>query len=132
MDGAPHAHGRCHLAIPNGQVACSQTVEKAVCWWHMQDGRVLGLHEGQLVEYDAETLSPLGIVVNKKKLAGREVLVIEDGKAVVMLGPEEEDIEVVHPNEDGSYWIKFQRNKRVRQEEKAREAIAKMWLEKQK
>jgi hypothetical protein len=98
----------------------------------MQDGKVLGLHEGQLVEYDAETLSPLGIVVSKVALAGREILVVEEGKAVVMVGPDKNDIEVVHPNEDGSYWRRVQRNKRVRQEEKAREAIAKMWLQKQK
>jgi hypothetical protein len=98
----------------------------------MQDGKVLGLHEGQLVEYDAETLSPLGIVVSKAALAGREILVVEEGKVVVMAGPNKNDIEVVHPNEDGSYWRRVQRNKRVRQEEKAREVIAKMWLEKQK
>jgi hypothetical protein len=49
-----------------------------------------------------------------------------------MVGPDKNDIEVVHPNEDGSYWRRVQRNKRVRQEEKAREAIAKMWLQKQK
>jgi hypothetical protein len=30
-----------------------------VCWWHMSDGRVLGVHEGQVVEYDDETLAPL-------------------------------------------------------------------------
>jgi hypothetical protein len=31
----------------------------------------------------------------------------------------------------GSYWRKFQRNKKIRQEEKAREAIAKMWMQQQ-
>jgi len=129
---SPDPEDGCYLAMPNGQVACSQTVQKAVCWWHMQDGKVLGLHEGQLVEYDAETLSPLGIVVSKAALAGREILVVEEGKVVVMAGPNKNDIEVVHPNEDGSYWRRVQRNKRVRQEEKAREVIAKMWLEKQK
>lgn len=97
----------------------------------MKDGRVIGLHEGQLVEYDAETLSPLGIVVNKKLLRDREVYVVENGTALVLVNEETKEIEVVHPNEDGSYWRKFQRNKRVRQEEKAREAIAKMWMEKQ-
>ena len=34
--------------------------EKKVCWWHMSDGKVLGVHDGLIVEYDAETLSPLG------------------------------------------------------------------------
>lgn len=96
----------------------------------MADGAVLGLHQGQLVEYDPETLSPLGIVINQKNLGNRDVVVVEEGTALVLVNEETQDMEVVHPNEDGSYWRKFQRNKRVRQEEKAREKIAKMWLEK--
>jgi len=95
----------------------------------MSDGKVIGLHEGQLVEYDAETLSPLGIVVNRKQMGDREVFVVNEGTAVILVTPDEKDVEVIHPNEDGSYWRKYQRNKRVRQEEKAREQLAKMWLE---
>jgi hypothetical protein len=95
----------------------------------MAGGKVLGLHGGQLIEYDADTLSPLGIVVDNKKLGSREVIVLESGTALVLLDEATKAIEVIHPNEDGSYWRKYQRNKRVRQEEKAREAIAKMWLE---
>jgi hypothetical protein len=30
---------------------------------------------------------------------------------------------------DGSYWRKYQRNKRIRLEEKAREAAAKLWMD---
>jgi hypothetical protein len=97
----------------------------------MTDGKVIGLHDGQLVEYDSETLSPLGIVVNKKTLGNREVFVIDNGTALVLLDNKTKGIEVVHPNEDGSYWRKFQRNKRARQEEQARETIAKMWMEQQ-
>jgi hypothetical protein len=131
---------RCYLAMPDGQVACSQTVQKAVCWWHMKEGNVLGLHGGQLVEYDQETLSPLGIVVNQKDLGDREVFVIDDGTAVVLTGGggdgntehENNEVQVVHPNEDGSYWRKYQRNKRVRQEEKERENKARLWLERSK
>ena len=97
----------------------------------MADGKVIGLHQGQLVEYDADTLSPLGIVVNQKALGGRTVMVVESGTALVLVNEETKDIEVVHPNDDGSYWRKFQRNKRIRQEEKLREAIARKWLDKQ-
>ena len=97
----------------------------------MADGKVIGLHQGQLVEYDAETLSPLGIVVNQKALGDRTVMVVESGTALVLVNEETKDMEVVHPNDDGSYWRKFQRNKRVRQEEKLRESIARKWLEKQ-
>ena len=124
----PEEEDGCYLNLPDGQVACSQTVSKSVCWWHMKCGSVLGLHEGQLIEYDASTLSPLGLVVDKKTLRDREVLVVEEGTAVVLVDPDTQDIEVVHPNDDGSYWRRYQRNKRVRQEEKLREKIAKEWL----
>jgi len=124
----PEKEDGCYLATPEGKVACEQTVGSVVCWWHMSDGAVLGVHEGQLVEYDSSTLSPLGIVVNKDGLKGREVLVVDDGNAVVLIHTETEAIEVIHPNDDGSYWRKYQRNKRVRLEEKAREAAAKLWL----
>jgi len=98
----------------------------------MHDGKVLGVHEGQVVEYDAETLSPLGIVVNREYMKNREVLVVDDSKAVVLVDPATDAIEVIHPNDDGSYWRKYQRNKRVRQEEKARELAAKMWMERKR
>jgi len=96
----------------------------------MSDGKVIGLHQGQVIEYDEETLSPLGIVVSKEALGGREVVVVEHGSALVLVDEDTKGYEIVHPNEDGSYWRKFQRNKRVRQEEKAREAIARMWMAK--
>ncbi|CAM9433430.1 unnamed protein product, partial [Choristocarpus tenellus] len=122
-----------------------------VCWWHMEDGRVLGVHAGMLVEYDAELLSPLGVVRDRNQLRDREVVVLEGGKAAMLvpsiftstfcsssftssssghgddLGPTS-DIEVIHPNEDGGYAKVFQRNKAVRNREKEREDLAKEWL----
>ena len=59
----------------------------------------------------------------------REVLVVDDSKAIVLVDRDTDSMEVVHPNDDGSYWRKYQRNKRVRQEEKARELAAKLWME---
>jgi hypothetical protein len=95
----------------------------------MNDGKVLGVHQGQVVEYDASTLSPLGIVVNQMELDSRELLLVDDSKALVLVDPETEEFEVIHPNDDGSYWRKYQRNKRVRLEEKARELAVKLWME---
>lgn len=137
-------------------------IDSIVCWWHMKDGRVLGLHQGQLIEYDAETLSPLGIVLTQKDLTShgrsssvqgndpnskeserggegrrkhshqKQVVVVENGTVLALVdenSPDESQrIQVVHPNDDGSYWRKYQRNKKVRQEEKAREEMAKSWL----
>lgn len=121
----------CYIETPDGAIADADSLDSKVCWWHMADGKVIGLHQGQVVEYDAETLSPLGIVVNKQALGGREVVVVANGTALVLVDQHTKAFEIVHPNEDGSYWRKYQRNKKVRQEEKAREAIARMWLEQQ-
>ena len=125
----PEEEDGCYLENPDGTVCDSKTV----CWWHMADGKVLGLHEKQLVEYDAETLSPLGVVVTKEQLAGsngeKEVLVVQNKSILVLVDDKTRDMEVVHPNADGSYWRKFQRNKKVRLEEKAREEVARRWLD---
>ena len=96
----------------------------------MTDGKVLGVHEGQIVEYDEKTLSPLGIVKTRKELGNRELLIVENSSVLVLIDPVTEEMEVVHPNEDGSYWRKYQRNKQIRQEEKAREEAAKLWIKK--
>ena len=53
--------------------------EKTVCWWHMTDGAVLGVHDGMVIEYDPTTLAPLGMVVSRDELLGRKVAVIDSG-----------------------------------------------------
>ena len=53
--------------------------EKTVCWWHMGDGAVLGVHDGMVIEYDPTTLAPLGMVISKDELMGRKVAVIDAG-----------------------------------------------------
>jgi len=50
----------------------------SVCSWHMACGCVLGVHNGVL-EYDASTLVPLGLVVAKNELQGRKVVVVDSG-----------------------------------------------------
>lgn len=136
----PQEEDGCLLETVDGLVIDASDGANSVSWWHMADGKVLGVHGGQLVEYDAETLSPLGIVVNTKALGDRQVMVVDDGQAVVLVSTNNEtdeqhdtaSMEVVHPNEDGSYWRKYQRNKKVRMQEKAREALARSWLEEQR
>ena len=144
----PQPEDGCYLEDVDGTINC---MGKTVCWWHMADGKVLGLHEGQLVEYDSETLSPLGVVVTKEKLTiqskgngnntnggdgsdidnpprTKEVLVVQNQSTLVLVDDETRDMEVIHPNADGSYWRKFQRNKKIRLEEKAREEVARRWI----
>ena len=132
----PQPEDGCYLEDPEGLI---DNGFKKVCWWHMADGKVLGLHEGQLVEYDAETLSPLGVVVKEEQLTvaddsevggsrAKEVLVVQNKSTLVLVDDKTRDLEVIHPNADGSYWRKFQRNKKIRLEEKAREEVARRWL----
>lgn len=44
-----------------------------------------------IVEYDQELLSPIGVVRDQKQLRGREVVVIEDGSAVMLVPRAGED-----------------------------------------
>jgi len=127
--------------------------EKTVCWWHMADGAVLGVHDGMVIEYDPTTLAPLGMVVSKDELLGRKVAVIDSGleaeqcnvfadgaecaeqsnreQALILYDEETNDVTVIQPNEDGSYWRKIVRNKMVRMKEQRRVKAAKAWIKDQ-
>ncbi|CAB1102864.1 unnamed protein product [Ectocarpus sp. CCAP 1310/34] len=134
------------LASDAGGTAIASHSEDVRCWWHMRDGRVLGVHDGMVVEYDQELLAPIGVVRDREQLKGREVVVIEGGDAV-MLVPREGgagdasssssssssssgDVEVIHPNAKGGYSTVFQRNKAVRTKEMEREEMAQQWMRK--
>jgi len=115
-----------------------------VAWWRMSCGRVLGMLNGMLVEYDTSTLAPLGLVVGADELIGKRIAVIDSGleddncfifddegmegadcasagplreQAVVMYDETNGAVTVIQPNEDGSYWRKIVRNKMVRMKE---------------
>lgn len=53
--------------------------DQTQCWWQLADGRVLGMLNGMLLEYDRSTLAPLGLVVSKDELAGKYIAVIDSG-----------------------------------------------------
>lgn len=118
-------------------------------WWRLSNGRVLGVINGMLLEYDSSTLAPLGLVLSEKELLGRAIAVVDSGiddcmvreedeseyiecddhyqereQAVIVHDLEKGSITVVQPNEDGSYWRKIVRNKIARMKEKRRELAA--------
>jgi len=119
-------------------------------WWRLSGGRVLGVMNGMLLEYDSSTLSPLGLVLSADELLGKIVAVVDSGldecvvveetvgmegaecdenylereQAILVHDPESGKITVVQPNEDGSYWRKIVRNKIARMKEKRREQAA--------
>jgi hypothetical protein len=133
----PQEEDGCYLAQDtDGTLNVAAPANKeTVCWWHMACGRVLGVHNGMVLEYDPSTLAPLGLVVAKEELEGRQLAVIDSGlgksdgaqlekreQAVILY--DDESITVVQPNEDGSFWRKIVRNKMHRMKEKRREKAA--------
>jgi hypothetical protein len=120
-------------------------------WWRLGTGagRVLGVLNGMLLEYDSSTLAPLGLVVPAKELLGKILVVVDSGpeeclidfdtlgmdgaecegfeereQAVIYHDPDGSNITVIQPNEDGSYWRKIVRNKIARMKERRREKAA--------
>ena len=100
-----------------------------------------------LLEYDPSTLAPLGLVVGKDELADRQIAILDSGiethapgtplyknreQAIVLFTEgSDENVTVIHPNEDGSYWRKIVRNKVVRMREKRREKAAQAFIKEQ-
>lgn len=119
----PQEEDGCYLDASDGNSISKHTV----CWWHMADGKVLGLQEGQLIEYDAETLAPLGVVLREDQIAEKEVLLAQNKTALVLVDDKLQEIRVIHPNSDGSYWRKFQ-NKKIGVEERAWKEVSRRWL----
>lgn len=119
-----------------------------LCWWKLASGRVLGMLNGMLLEYDQSTLAPLGMVVSTDELIGKRIAVIDSGleeceinfgdsgmegadcadvdakEQAVIIYDENNNITVIQPNEDGSYWRKIVRNKIARMKERRREKAA--------
>jgi len=131
---------------------------ETVAWWHMSCGRVLGVYDGRLIEYEPSTLAPLGLVVGQDELEGKRVVVVGSGisdeckvdnaalssavgmegadcaetegeeQAVLLVDDKTGMVTVVQPNEDGSYWRKIVRNKMIRMKEKRRMQAGKAFL----
>ena len=124
----------------------------------MACGRVLGMLNGMLIEYDPSTLAPLGLIVGADELVGKKIAVIDSGleecmiddgegnagmegaecegmeareQAVLLIDEADGQVTVVQPNEDGSYWRKIVRNKMIRMKEARRIKAAKAFAEDQ-
>jgi len=126
--------------------------EDTVAWWKLSCGRVLGIVNGMMLEYDKSTLAPLGLVVSGDMLIGKQVAIVDSGLEECLINFEEDGMDgadcadgsettddsreqavlvfdddgvtVVQPNPDGSYWRKIVRNKIARMKEKRREKAA--------
>jgi hypothetical protein len=120
-----------------------------VKWWRLSSGRVLGVLNGMLIEYDMSTMAPLGLVLSQEELLGKIIVVVDSGieecaidfedsdplqeedceydereQAVIIHGVDDGKITVIQPNEDGSYWRRIVRNKIARMKERRREQAA--------
>ena len=136
----PQEGDGCYIENPDGVINMPGSElddlsdPNAVCWWHMKDGAVLGVHNGMIIEYDESTLAPLGMVVSRDELQGRRVAVVDNGYggSTCLLYDDENNSEVtvVQPNEDGTYWRKVVRNKMYRTREKRNVDAAKKFIQK--
>jgi hypothetical protein len=129
----PQKNDGCYLEDPDGTInpSADDNLAEKICWWHMKDGAVLGVHNGMVIEYDATTLAPLGMVVSRDELQNRKAAVIDDewgGSALILYDEDGKNATVVQPNEDGSYWRKVVRNKMHRMKEMRRVSAAKKWI----
>jgi len=152
---SPSSGDECYVAYDEADdvnidptKGCSVDGE-TIAWWHMSCGRVLGVYDGRLIEYEPSTLAPLGLVVGQDELQGKRVVVMGSGaaeckvetaavstqegmegadcadnegeeQAVLLVDDASGVVTVVQPNEDGSYWRKIVRNKMIRMKEKRR------------
>ncbi|KAA8495588.1 hypothetical protein FVE85_1743 [Porphyridium purpureum] len=124
----PRPDDGCVLEPVQGEDVAAARADK-VCWWHTSSGSVLGVHDGMVIEYDEETLAPVGLVMTAEELAGRDVFWISEADALVINPPAEGlSVEVLHPNADGTFARQYQLNKRYRIETKRREQLARQWL----
>jgi len=140
----------------DGTLVLNQEITKeSVAWWKMYCGRVLGMLNGNLIEYDPSTLAPLGLIVGADELVGKRLAVVESGldaycevdelsevvgmegadcvdaepgeQAIILFDPATKSSTVIQPNEDGSYWRKIVRNKMIRMKENRRIKAAKLF-----
>lgn len=48
-------------------------------WWNMACGRVIGMLNGNMIEYDKSTLAPLGLIVGADELIGKRIAIVDSG-----------------------------------------------------
>jgi hypothetical protein len=68
------------------------TVE-TVAWWRLSCGRVLGVVNGMMLEFDKSTLAPLGLVVSGDELLGRQVAIVDSGLQECMINFEDDGMD---------------------------------------
>lgn len=64
-----------------------------VAWWRLSCGRVLGVVNGMMLEFDKSTLAPLGLVVSGDELLGKQVAIVDSGLEECMINFEEDQEE---------------------------------------
>lgn len=67
--------------------------EDTVAWWKLSCGRVLGVVNGMMLEFDKSTLAPLGLVVSGDMLLGKQVAIVDSGLEECMINFEEDGMD---------------------------------------
>lgn len=67
--------------------------EETVAWWKLSCGRVLGVVNGMLLEFDKSTLAPLGLVISGDELLGKQVAIVDSGLEECLINFEEDGMD---------------------------------------
>jgi len=142
----PSADDELRIDASRGEAVDMDTI----AWWKMHSGRVIGIYDGRLIEYDPSTLAPLGLITGADELIGKKIVVVASGvqqeciigsveagmegadcadfegeeQSMMLACDVEGTLTVIQPNEDGSFWRKIVRNKMIRMKENRREEAA--------
>jgi hypothetical protein len=80
----PQFDDQCYISEAEGEdETCLMTpdpiTEDTVAWWKLGCGRVLGVVNGMMLEFDKSTLAPLGLVVSGDMLLGKRIAIVDSG-----------------------------------------------------
>lgn len=80
----PQFDDQCYISEAEGEdETCLLTpdpiTEDTVAWWKLGCGRVLGVVNGMMLEFDKSTLAPLGLVVSGDMLLGKRIAIVDSG-----------------------------------------------------
>mmetsp|Transcript_9893 Transcript_9893/g.17331 ORF Transcript_9893/g.17331 Transcript_9893/m.17331 type:complete len:568 (-) Transcript_9893:732-2435(-) len=67
--------------------------EETCAWWKLSCGRVLGVVNGMMLEFDKSTLAPLGLVVSGDELFGKQVAIVDSGLEECLINFEEDGMD---------------------------------------
>lgn len=87
-------HGYCAVTAEEMCLLTPESItEETVAWWKLSCGRVLGVVNGMMLEFDKSTLAPLGLVVSGDMLLGKQVAIVDSGLEECLINFDEDGMD---------------------------------------